>query len=55
MRFLTQALAVTLAVVGHAFILLAATAETFAFAFASAASVVCLWAAAWLLWRRSMT
>ncbi len=53
MRFLTQALAVALAVVGHAFILLAATTETLALALACAVSVVCLWTAAWLLWRRT--
>jgi hypothetical protein len=55
MSFLTQALAVFLAVVGQFFIIMTFTAESPVVAVACAGSVVCLWTAAWLLWRRTMT
>ena len=54
MRLVTQALAVLLAVIGHSFIFMAATADSAAIAVACAISVVCVWTAAWLLWRRAM-
>ncbi len=55
MKFLTQALAVTLGVIGHAFVFMGATADNPLLTIACWASVVCLWAAAWLLWRRTMS
>lgn len=55
MKLATQALAVVLGVVGHAMIFMAATADSVAISVACLASVACLWAAAWLLFRRTMT
>ena len=53
MRFLTRALAVAFAIIAHGFMLGLGTAPTPVLAFAYLASIICLAAAAALLWRRS--
>jgi hypothetical protein len=53
MRFLTRALAITFAIVAHAFMLGLGSAPSVTLAFAYIASIICLAAAAALLWRRS--
>jgi hypothetical protein len=54
-KLATQALAVVLGIVGHSFIFMAATADSVGRIVVCLACVVCLWAAAWLLFRRTMT
>ncbi len=54
MTLLIRALAVALAVIGHGFLLATATAGNAVIAFAYLGSVACLWAAAALLWRKTM-
>jgi len=49
-----RVLAVALAVVGHGFLLAVATAQSSPLVFAYLGSVACLWAAAALLWRKTM-
>ncbi len=54
MKFLTRALAVLLVVVAHGFLLNLGHPASTALGIAYAACVVCLAAAAWMLWRRTM-
>ena len=54
MRFLARALAVTLVVIAHAFVLNLGHPATALLGIAYALSVVCLGVAAVLLWRRTM-
>lgn len=54
MKSATRALAITLGVVGHACIFAMATAGSPTLVVAYLLSVVCLWAAAWMLWSRTM-
>jgi hypothetical protein len=53
-KFLTRALAVTLLVIAHGFLLNLPHPPSLASGFAYGASVVCLAVAAGLLWRRTM-
>jgi len=50
----TRILAVALAVIGHGFLVALGTADTGPLVLAYLISVACLWAAAALLWRRTM-
>lgn len=52
-KFLVRALAVTLVVVAHAFVLNLAHPPTVGLGFAYAASAICLGAAAALLWHKT--
>ncbi len=54
MKLWIRVLAVALAVVGHGFLLALGTADSGALIFAYLGSVACLWAAAALLWRKTM-
>ena len=54
MKLSLRALAIVLAVVGHGFLLNLGNAPTTILLFAYLGSVACLWAAAALLWRRTM-
>jgi uncharacterized membrane protein YhaH (DUF805 family) len=54
MKLWIRVLAVVLAVVGHGFLLAVGTADSGPIVFAYLGSVACLWAAAALLWRRTM-
>jgi lipopolysaccharide export LptBFGC system permease protein LptF len=54
MVLLTRSLAVVLVVVGHGFIYALGAASSVPIGAAYTASVFCLWAAAWMLWRHTM-
>ena len=53
MTFASRALAITLGVIGHACIFAIGTASSPMLVVAYLLSVVCLWAAAWMLWSRT--
>ena len=54
MKVWIRVLAVALAVIGHGFLLAIGTAQNVPLGFAYLGSVMCLWVAAGLLWRRTM-
>jgi hypothetical protein len=54
MKVWIRVLAVALAVIGHGFLLAIGTAQNIPLGFAYLGSVMCLWVAAGLLWRRTM-
>jgi len=54
MKLWIGVLAVALAVIGHGFLLAIGTAQNVPLGFAYLGSVMCLWVAAGLLWRRTM-
>jgi len=54
MKLWIGVLAVALAVIGHGFLLAIGTAQNIPLGFAYLGSVMCLWVAAGLLWRRTM-
>ncbi len=54
MKWLFRGIAVILAVIGHGFLLNLGNAGSTPLVFAYVGSVICLWAAAALLWRRTM-